>query len=312
MKDTDGKERPMWLTRWTAPATWSGDMIHPPVLLVFNRVGERNPNRTIPRLQELTRHLWEGERQQDGHHDYDGRIPIIAVGLRNRREHGPTGAVFARFGRAHPQSLLEAIGNSRREAAEARARDEARARQEKHQAQLRRVATAQAEKKAAEREARRPVCADCGAQFTNERWEVAGATDWRVLTDTHPHLCEGCKQRAVVADGQAAGKQEQPEPMSRGTEQYDFQRWTSRPVCIECGAQFTDERWKAVERGGWGVLSQEANPTLCEDCDERYEADIRQAWSDWPPQEQQEQRERALPEQKAGGWLSHFRPGQAS
>ncbi|MFE2528415.1 replication-relaxation family protein [Streptomyces sp. NPDC059382] len=30
MKDTDGKERPMWRTRWTAPATWSGDMTHRP------------------------------------------------------------------------------------------------------------------------------------------------------------------------------------------------------------------------------------------------------------------------------------------
>ncbi|MFE2038597.1 replication-relaxation family protein [Streptomyces scopuliridis] len=42
-KDTDGKERPMWRTRWTAPDTWSGDRSHPPVLLVFNHIGERNP-----------------------------------------------------------------------------------------------------------------------------------------------------------------------------------------------------------------------------------------------------------------------------
>jgi hypothetical protein len=55
MKDTDGKDRPMWRTRWTAPDTWSGDATHPTVLLVFNHIGERNPNRTIPRLQELTR-----------------------------------------------------------------------------------------------------------------------------------------------------------------------------------------------------------------------------------------------------------------
>ncbi|WP_245703800.1 hypothetical protein [Streptomyces lushanensis] len=54
MKDTEGKERPMWRTRWSAPDTWSGDRTHPPVLLVFNRLGERNPNRTVPRLGELT------------------------------------------------------------------------------------------------------------------------------------------------------------------------------------------------------------------------------------------------------------------
>ncbi|MGA5361176.1 replication-relaxation family protein [Streptomyces purpurascens] len=60
VKDTDGKERPMWRTRWSAPDTWSGDRTHPPVLLVFNRLGERNPDRTVPRLAELTRHLWQG------------------------------------------------------------------------------------------------------------------------------------------------------------------------------------------------------------------------------------------------------------
>ncbi|MGI5359452.1 replication-relaxation family protein [Streptomyces sp. CA-252508] len=75
VKDTDGKERPMWRTRWTAPDNRSGDRTHPPVLLVFNRIGERNPLHTIPRLPELTRHLWQGERQRGGHHLYDGRSP---------------------------------------------------------------------------------------------------------------------------------------------------------------------------------------------------------------------------------------------
>ncbi|CAM5447953.1 hypothetical protein ACTFBT_00105 [Streptomyces microflavus] len=42
-KDTDGKERPMWRTRWTAPEGRCGGAPHPPVLLVFNRIGERNP-----------------------------------------------------------------------------------------------------------------------------------------------------------------------------------------------------------------------------------------------------------------------------
>ncbi|CAL9326077.1 hypothetical protein SUDANB180_00032 [Streptomyces sp. enrichment culture] len=57
VKDTDGTERPVWRIRWSAPATSSGDAAHPPVLLVFNRIGERNPDRTIARLHELTRHL---------------------------------------------------------------------------------------------------------------------------------------------------------------------------------------------------------------------------------------------------------------
>ncbi|WP_371665050.1 replication-relaxation family protein [Streptomyces sp. NBC_01241] len=199
MKDTDGKERPMWRTRWTAPDTWSGDRTHPPVLLVFNHIGDRNPNRTIPRLIKLTRHLWEGERQRGGHHHYDGRIPIIATGLRHLREQGPTGPVFLRFGRDHMQHLWGAIGNPRLEAADARREEEYRARQEEYKAQVRRAAEEQAAKKAAEREARRPVCTSCGAKFTDERWEEAQATDWGTPKDSHPQLCDGCKHQAVAA-----------------------------------------------------------------------------------------------------------------
>lgn len=198
MKDTDGRERPMWRTRWTAPASWSGDGTHPPVLLVFNRIGDRNPNRTVPRLTELTRHLWEGERQRGGHHVYDGRIPVIATGLQNLREHGPVGPAFLRFGRDGMQPLLEAIGNPRREAADAREREEARARQQEYKAQLRQ----EAEQKEAEREARRPACASCGAKFTDDRWEAAASYPkdgprWR------PTLCEECEDRAIEAERQA-------------------------------------------------------------------------------------------------------------
>ncbi|MFG2220424.1 replication-relaxation family protein [Streptomyces sp. NPDC048685] len=305
MKDTDGKERPMWRTRWTAPAGRIADVPHPPVLLVFNHIGERNPKRTIPRLQELTRHLWQGERQHGGHHLYDGKIPIVAVGLSNLRKHGPAGAVFARFGRDHPQPLLEAIGNPRREAADAREQDEARARQMEYKAQVQRAAQEQAAKKATEREARRPVCTGCGAKFTDARWEVAQETDWGTPKDSHPHLCDACKQRAVAAGGgQAAGKQEHQEPVRGGAEQQNFQREARRPVCTDCGATFTDERWKAIERVGWGA-SPEPRPSLCGDCDRRFVTDVQQAW---PDEHRHQEQGQALPEQKAGGtWLSRFR-----
>ncbi|MEV5620530.1 replication-relaxation family protein [Streptomyces bacillaris] len=196
MKDTDGKERPMWRTRWNAPETRSGDRTYPPVLLVFNRIGERNPNRTIPRLMDLTRHLWEGQRQKGGHHHYDGRIPIIATGLNNLRKGGPDGLVFLRFGRDHMELLREAIGNPRREQADARAREAAARAQEEYKEQVRRAAREQDAKKAAEREARRPACADCGAKFTDERWEQTKTTDWGTATDSHPQLCDDCKQQA--------------------------------------------------------------------------------------------------------------------
>ncbi|MGW0034431.1 hypothetical protein ACWDXD_31995 [Streptomyces sp. NPDC003314] len=40
---------------------------------------------------ELTRHLWQGEWLPGGHHLYDRKIPIIAVGLNQLRQHGPAG-----------------------------------------------------------------------------------------------------------------------------------------------------------------------------------------------------------------------------
>ncbi|MFF8495136.1 hypothetical protein [Streptomyces sp. NBU3104] len=96
----------MWRTRWTAPEHPYGEAPHPPVLLVFNHIGERNPDRTGPAPARTAPHLWQGKRQHGGHHLYDRKIPIIAVVLPNLREHGPAGPVFLRFGRDHLQPLL--------------------------------------------------------------------------------------------------------------------------------------------------------------------------------------------------------------
>ncbi|GHH55729.1 replication-relaxation family protein [Streptomyces candidus] len=309
VKDTDGRERPMWRTRWNAPDTWSGDSAHPPVLLVFNRLGERNPNLTVPKLSELTSHLWQGQRHK-GYHLYDGRIPIIATGLKNLREHGPDGPVFLRFGRDRMQPLREAIGNPRRETAEAHAREEARTHQKAHQAKMRRAAEEQAAKKAAEREARRPVCTGCGTEFTDERWEAAQgqAKGWDTPKESHPHLCDGCKHAAVAA-AHEANRQERPEPLPDWAKRKHRLRYARRPRCAECRATFTDERWQAVERTGWDALRPEARPTLCGDCDRRYVTDVRDAWSDEPPHGEQDQ---AVPEQKGDqhkgtSWFSRLR-----
>ncbi|MFD3681502.1 hypothetical protein [Streptomyces sp. NPDC058613] len=171
------------------------------------------------------------------------------------------------------------VGNPRREAAEARSRDEVRRALEERQAEQRRVAAEQATKKAAEREAQHPVCTGCGVRFTDDCWETGSTTDWARPTDSHPSLCDACKQWAVVDEGQTAGKQEHHEPVSRGAESYEFRRYPRCPVCAECGTQFTDERWKAAERVGWSSR-QEANASLCEHCDQRHEAGMRQAWPD--------------------------------
>ncbi|MEV7282703.1 replication-relaxation family protein [Streptomyces sp. NPDC093111] len=314
VKDTDGRERAMWRTRWSVPADPSAEHPYPPVLLVFNRIGERNPNHTIPRLMQLTRHLWQGGWGEDGYHIYDNKIPIIATGLNQLREHGPAGKVFARFGRSGPQTLLDAIGNPRRDAAIARARQRQRALAQERQAKARQAAQEQVAKQAPEREARRPACATCGARFTDERWEAAEKTNWGVPVDTHPRLCDGCKHQAV-ANAQEADR---PEPIPDWAQQTEFLRFPHRPRCTECKAAFTNERWKAVNRPGWGPVPMEARPKLCGDCDRKEEEGIARSFDEygWTPgsrhqeqhQEQEQHQGQALPEQKAGGtWLSRFR-----
>ncbi|MEU9032777.1 replication-relaxation family protein [Streptomyces sp. NPDC048383] len=198
IKDTDGKDKPMWRTRWMARDAERGEAPHPPVLLVFNHIGARDPNRTVPRLRELTWPLWSGEPADGGYTSYDRKIPIIATGLRNLREHGPDGPVFLRLGRTHMQPLWDAIGNPRRDAALTRRAERSRAQQADHQEQLRRAA----EQKTAEHEATRPACAGCGTKFDNARWEN---TRWSPEPGHrwHPTLCEPCETETVAAADQA-------------------------------------------------------------------------------------------------------------
>ncbi|MFI8186754.1 hypothetical protein ACIF70_40680 [Actinacidiphila glaucinigra] len=96
------------------------------------------------------------------------------------------------------QTLTDVIGNPRREAADARAREADKARQAAYRAEQQR----KAEQKAAEREAKRPACANCGAKFPDDRWKAA--RDYPKATSRwHPTLCEECESHARVAALQA-------------------------------------------------------------------------------------------------------------
>ncbi|MFJ9656281.1 hypothetical protein [Streptomyces microflavus] len=165
----------------------------------------------------------------------------------------------------------------------------------------------EAVREAAQREASRPVCADCGARFTDERWEAAEETDWGVPVDTHPQLCHTCKHVAVAAHD--AAQQEQPEPLPDWAQQKRFMRYTRRPRCTECKAAFTDERWQAVERTGWEPLPQERHPTLCQTCAQEYDDSIKNAWAGSRthllPEEPPEPR--PVPKPKSDGWFSRLR-----
>jgi len=186
--DTDGKDLPMWRQKWSAPEARWGEPPHPPVLLVFNQVGPRSAKATMQQVADRTRQHWQGERHKD-HTTYDDRIPIVATTLDLLREHGPAGPAFWRFGRPGLQPLDDAVGNPRKDAADARrwAADERRA--EQYRAE-----------QAAEREARRPRCTNCGTKFTDQRWTESEKNAWGEPLDSHPKLCGDCKAEAVEAE----------------------------------------------------------------------------------------------------------------
>ncbi|MGW2050826.1 replication-relaxation family protein [Streptomyces sp. NPDC001858] len=203
-KDTDGIEKPMWRTRWSAPETkGSYERVHPPVLLVFHQVGKRSLKSQMTNVADLTRPHWQGRWDRDGFHSYDGCIPIVATTLELLREHGPAGPAFWRFGRDHREPLLEAIGNPRRDTALARRHQTAREQQRRHE-----------ERQAAEREARRPECADCRNKFTDDRWTAVDVRDWG-RGQSHPHLCENCQGRAVAAVRRAEADERERQDQER-------------------------------------------------------------------------------------------------
>jgi hypothetical protein len=111
----------------------------------------------------------------------------VAAGLNMLREQGPEGEVFHRFGRSGFQPLREAIGNPRRDAADARRRAEDERKEAEYKQQL------LAEEKKREREAQRPICTRCGGRFSDERWSEV---QWQGA-HMNPQLCGVCAPQAV-------------------------------------------------------------------------------------------------------------------
>lgn len=168
LKDPGGKSTgtPLWHTRWPHPVDDPyGAEPHPAVLLVFTQRGARNARNVVRTVEQLTCPQWKGTWEPEARefHTYEGKIPIVATTLDLLRQHGPAGEVFRRFGRSHDQDLAGAIGNPRQTAVLARRRAEDERR------------TVRAKQ---EREARRPVCADCGTVFTDAQWQTADPSGW--------------------------------------------------------------------------------------------------------------------------------------
>src|SRR4051812_5286255 len=99
----------MWRARWPFPEDPYEETRIPPVLLVFNPVGRRDPMTSMKQVAHLSREHWKGQRGA-AYTVYDRKIPIVATTLDRLQQHGPEGLAFWRFGREHWQPLTDAIG----------------------------------------------------------------------------------------------------------------------------------------------------------------------------------------------------------
>ncbi|MFE3527140.1 hypothetical protein ACFXOD_37365 [Streptomyces sp. NPDC059161] len=110
-------------------------------------------------------------------------MPVVVTELERitADPEGAAGKVWRRLGREEWQTLPEALDNpdgDRLYAAQWKA------------ARDRRV-----EREAAEREAKRPVCARCGAKFSDERWQQVRQSSWPGKWDD---LCGECAKESVA------------------------------------------------------------------------------------------------------------------
>ncbi|MFF9453572.1 replication-relaxation family protein [Streptomyces flaveolus] len=223
-KDTDGIEKPMWRTRWSAPPSDEYERVHPPVLLVFHQAGQRSAKNQMARVADLTRHHWQGRWHPEG-----GYHPTTAAS----RSWRPRWRSCANMARPGPPSGASAATTASRcwtrsampagtPTSPAAARPPGK-----------NSAAVQSGKPHSGRP-RRPVCADCGQKFTDARWEAIDTRDWS-KRQSHPHLCEDCQDRAVAAEQQADAdereRQEQERLRQEAEEQAAAQKaggWLSR------------------------------------------------------------------------------------
>ncbi|MER6445446.1 hypothetical protein [Streptomyces venezuelae] len=110
--------------------------------------------------------------------DYHRAVPAVVTELERITADpaGVAGAVWRRLGRQEWQSLPEALDNPDGDRLYAAQRKEARDRR-------------------AEREAKRPVCARCGAKCSDERWQQVRQSSWPVKWDD---LCGECAKESVA------------------------------------------------------------------------------------------------------------------
>ncbi|MFJ7201730.1 MULTISPECIES: hypothetical protein [unclassified Streptomyces] len=114
-------------------------------------------------LEEAGRRYWAPRRYDSLYskavtaRDYRQAVPVVVTTLEQLQEHGADAAVGRRLGRAGEQTLSAALDNPDGHAL--------------HRDQEARAGAADQQRRAAQREAERPVCKRCGRKFSDERSE---------------------------------------------------------------------------------------------------------------------------------------------
>ncbi|WP_244312118.1 replication-relaxation family protein [Streptomyces griseofuscus] len=179
-----------------------------PVAFVFADTTAAKVANAVKVLEGAGRRYWAPRRYDSLYEkavtalDYRQAVPVVITTLEKLQEHGADAAVWRRLGRDGEQTLTAALDNPdghalyRAQEARAEAEDERR--------------------RAAEREARRPVCSRCGRKFSDERWEEITVHRTAVRAG-HKSVCGPCRaddvaRQEAAADAARLEAAEPPEP----------------------------------------------------------------------------------------------------
>ncbi|AYC44146.1 hypothetical protein [Streptomyces griseorubiginosus] len=100
----------------------------------------------------------------------------------------------------------------------------------------------------------------------------AGPAFWRFGREDRQNLWE-----AIGNPRRDAALARRAEEGRRRLAQQAAERAAQRPACADCGAKFTDDRWKTSVAVDWG--GGDSHPHLCDDCKRVFYALLRCFWT---------------------------------
>ncbi|MFD4667994.1 hypothetical protein [Streptomyces halstedii] len=166
-----------------------------PLAFVFADTTTTKVANTVAVLEEIGRRYWAPRRYDSLYEkavtalDYRQAMPVVVTTLEKLTEHGAGAVVWRRLGRNGEQTLTAALDNPDGDAL--------------YRAQEARADAEDKQRRAAEREAQRPVCSRCGGKFTDERWEEITVHRTAVRAGDKS-LCGPCRADDVARQEAAA------------------------------------------------------------------------------------------------------------